>query len=207
MAVRPYKSTYTKVFEKHRYDIRVARRGWAWFQGEVRKIGEDPRVKADPLISSKAELNRPAMGIIPGEMYLFRYDAKHKETLPYWDMYPLIFPFRRTEKGFYGLNMHYLPYRLRIILLDRLMDFRTNARLNEHTKLKFAWDTVKGLSRYELVKPCVHQYLTSHVKSPLKKIESENWVSALMLPVEGFMKESKEDVWSITSKGLLGTRV
>lgn len=204
--MRPYQSTYTKVFEKHKYDIRVARRSWAWFQGEVRKIGNDSRVRANPLISSKAELNRPAAGIIPGEMYLFQYDAKYKDELPYWDMFPLIFPFRKTEKGFYGLNMHYLHYRLRVILLDRLMDFRTNAKLDERTKLKFSWETVKGLSRYELVKPCVHQYLTSHVRSPLKKIESENWVSALMLPVEGFMKESKEEVWKITGKGLLGTR-
>lgn len=201
-----YKSTYTKVFEKYQYDIRIARRSWAWFQGEARKIGTNSLVKAGPLINTKAELNRQASGIIPGEMYLFRYDAKHKDTLPYWDMFPLIFPFRKLEDGFLGLNMHYLHYRLRVILLDRLMDFKTNTKLNEHTKLKFAWETIVGLSRYELVKPTVHRYLTNHVKSPLKKIEAENWVTALMLPVEGFVKESKEEVWKITGKGLLGTR-
>lgn len=202
-----YVSTYSKVFSKYQYDITVARRSWAWFQGEVRKISTNASVAAGPLINTRAELNRNASSIIPGEMYLFRYDAKHKDTLPYWDMYPLIFPFRKLEDGFLGLNMHYLPYRLRVILLDRLMDFKTNTKLNEHTKLKFAWQTIVGLSRYELVKPTVHRYLTKHVRTPLKKIESENWVTALMLPIEAFQKQSKEEVWKTTAKGLLGTRV
>ena len=50
--------------------------------------------------------------ITPGRLYLYMYDAKHKATLPYWDKYPLVFPYAETEdrKGFYGLNMHYLPY-------------------------------------------------------------------------------------------------
>ena len=28
-----------------------------------------------------------------GRMYLFRYQAKWDDILPYWDMWPLIFPF------------------------------------------------------------------------------------------------------------------
>lgn len=204
---RPYKSIYTKVFEKNRYDIKVARRSWAWFQGEANKLSSSSLIKPMSLINSKADLNRNASSIIPGEMYLFRYDAKHKDTLPYWDMFPLIFPFRKVDNGFYGLNLHYLHYRLRVIMLDRLMDFRTNASLNETTKLKFSWQLINGLSRYELAKPCVHRYLTTHVKTPLKKIKSEDWVTALMLPIEGFVGDSKQGVWAVTQKGKLGTRV
>lgn len=201
-----YKSTYTKVFEKNKYDIRIARRSWAWFQGQVKNLADDPKINAPGLINARAEKNRQAGSIVPGEMYLFRYDAKHKDTLPYWDQFPLIFPFRKVEDGFYGLNMHYLHYRIRIILLDRLMDFRTNSKLDERTKLKFSWQLISGLSRYELAKPTVHRYLTKHVKSPLKKIDSDDWVTAMMLPVESFQNASKEDVWKITGRGLMGTR-
>ena len=44
-----------------------------------------------------------------GQMFLFAYDAKHKDTLPYYDRYPLIFPFKKVNDGFLGINMHYLP--------------------------------------------------------------------------------------------------
>ena len=44
-----------------------------------------------------------------GKMYLFQYDAKHKKILPYWDRFPLIFPFDYAKDGFYGINLHYLP--------------------------------------------------------------------------------------------------
>ena len=40
-----------------------------------------------------------------GEMYLFQYDAKHKDILPVWDQFPLIIfagPSRKTPKNFIG---------------------------------------------------------------------------------------------------------
>ena len=32
-----------------------------------------------------------------GKMYLFHYDPKHKETLPLYDRFPLIFPFQNVD--------------------------------------------------------------------------------------------------------------
>ena len=49
-----------------------------------------------------------------GSMYLFRYDAKFKDKLPYFDAFPLCLPFEPTNNGFWGINLHYLPYLLRV---------------------------------------------------------------------------------------------
>ena len=56
-----------------------------------------------------------------GKMYLFQYDAKHKDILPYWDRWPLIFPFDNAKGGFYGINLHYLPPGARISLMLSLI--------------------------------------------------------------------------------------
>ena len=49
--------------------------------------------------------------IVPGRMYFFEYDALHKDTLPIWDRYPLIFPWDSWKGNngvtyFIGINLH-----------------------------------------------------------------------------------------------------
>jgi hypothetical protein len=185
---------YTDIFRKNQYNIQhVAQQSQTWFQQQARLLS---RQGIQPQRLIRSEPSRNVNRIVPGEMYLFNYDAKHADTLPYWDMFPLVFPFRRLPDGFLGLNMHYLPYQLRIELLDRLMDFRTNKNLNENTKLKYSWSTINAASRYSNASPCVHRYLLTQIQSPLKKVDSQDWATALMLPVERFVGASKQQVWT-----------
>lgn len=189
---------YTDTFRKNQYNIQNAvQQSRSWFQQQALLLGKQG-IQPQRLIRS--EPSRNVARIVPGEMYLFNYDAKHAEDLPYWDMFPLVFPFRRLRDGFIGLNMHYLPYQLRVQLLDRLMDFRTNKTLNENTKLKYSWSTINAASRYANAIPCVHRYLLTQIQSPLKKIDSQDWATALMLPVERFVGASKQQVWSNSLK-------
>jgi len=149
-----------------------------------------------PMTLIRSDSSKNVTKIIPGEMYLFAYDPKLKDTLPYWDMYPLVFPFRRLPDGFIGLNMHYLPYMLRARILDRLMSYATNKTMDQTTRLKFSWATIQSASKLQLAESCVHRYLLSNVKSPFKRIESAHWATALMLPVEKFVGSSKQRVWT-----------
>lgn len=188
-------STFTKIFEQNHYELaRLVRQSSAWFANEIVNIKKQGRVSAYYLMRGAAQQNKSS--IIPGEMYMFYYDAKHKDTLPYWDMFPLVFPFRKLEDGFIGLNMHYLPYPLRVRLLDTLMHFKTDSRLNANTRLKYSWRTIEGFSRLQIAKPCVHRYLASNVRSVFKKVDSPDWATALMLPVERFVGASKQQVWA-----------
>src|SRR5690348_3007714 len=59
---------------------------------------------------------------VGGAMYLFRYNPKTKETLPYYDTFPLVIPVKLLPDGFHGLNLHYLPPMLRAKLMMALMD-------------------------------------------------------------------------------------
>jgi hypothetical protein len=61
-----------------------------------------------------------------GKMYTFFYDPKHKETLPYYDLFPLIFVVGPAAGGFLGINLHYLPPVLRAKLMDSLYQILNN---------------------------------------------------------------------------------
>lgn len=186
-------ATYEQIFRKNHYDLRtVMTKSRTWFDQQARLLATK-QIVPQRLIRTNTERN--VIKIIPGELYLFNYDAKHKDTLPFWDTFPLVFPFRKMPDGFIGLNMHYLPYPLRIRLLDRLMSYKSNTAMDETTRLKMSWGTLSSLSTQFHVEPCVHRYLIGHIKSPLKRIDSNDWATAMMLPVERFQGSTKQKVW------------
>lgn len=182
----------TDVFDKNQYDLATAaKKSQTWFNQQV-LLMQRQGVTANKVMSSgQAEL---VAAVQPGRLYMFFYDPKLKKELPYYDRFPLVFPFSKAEGGFLGLNMHYLPYKLRVQLLDRLMSFKNNNKLDETTRLKYSWALIEGISKY--AQPCVKHYLMDHVRSPFRKISSEDWTTAMLLPVEKFQKASKEVVWS-----------
>ena len=185
------------IFDKYRFDRNISKKSTAWFQQQallLSKKGITPNkiLKNDPGAAKST--------IIPGNLYMFMYDAKFKDTLPYWDKFPLVFPFKAVKGGFYGLNLHYLPYRLRAILMDRLLQFKNNSKFDETTKLKYSWDLISSASKFNLAKPCVKHYLMPHVRSPFVKIHAEDWTTALMLPVERFVGSTTSAIWAETKK-------
>ena len=71
---------------------------------------------------------------IRGSMYMYFYDPKFKETLPYYDRFPLTIIVDSAPGGFYGLNLHYLNYNTRAKFLDDLMSFGP-AKSTENSRL------------------------------------------------------------------------
>ena len=191
-------SIFEQTFQDNQYNLKQAvAKSQAWFTQQARLLGKQ-QIAPARLISTSPEQNQAK--IIPGHLYLFQYDAKHQDTLPYWDMYPLVFPFKRMPDGFIGLNMHYLPHQFRVKLLDKLMQFQSNKTLTETTRLKYSWDMISNVSRFRLAAPCVHRYLGNHVQSPFKRIDATDWTTAMMLPVERFVGAQKQAVWANSLK-------
>lgn len=141
-----------------------------------------------------------------GKMYFFFYDPKWKKELPYYDRFPLIFPVGPAKGGFYGINVHYLPYRLRAKLMDALYDITNNKKFDESTKLKLSYDLLKSTEKFKEFKPCFKHYLNDHLKSRFLLVESAEWDIALFLPVANFEKASQSTVWSDSRKIIRGKK-
>jgi hypothetical protein len=186
------------VFERNQYDLLTAvKKSRSWFEQQVLLMTKQQLTPPRVLNGNPEQLTTR---IMPGHLYMFSYDPKLKKELPYYDRFPLVFPFRKTPDGFIGLNMHYLPYHLRIQLLDRLLVFKNNSRMDETTKIKYSWALIDGVSRYNAAKPCVKQYLINHVRSQFRQINSKDWATAMLLPVERFVGASTQEVWADSRK-------
>lgn len=187
-----------KIFEKHQYDLNeVSKKSRTWFEQQVLLLRKK-RYTPNQVIRDNTSMNRTK--IFPGRMYMFMYDAKTKSELPYWDRFPLMIPFRLTSDGFYGINLHYLPYYMRIRILDRLRVYATSQEFDEKTRLKLSWQLIDASSRLSAVKPCVKHYLKGHVKSQFREIPANDWATAALLPVERFVGAPITEVWRDSRK-------
>jgi len=137
-----------------------------------------------------------------GNLVFFTYDPKTKLDLPFYDTFPLVLPFSIEDKCFTGINFHYLMPKTRLALLNKLMEFASDDRLNEKTKLEVTWKMLKNASRFPEVAPAVKKYLYSHVKSRMAQIPPIDAYIAIFLPCERFKKQSAEYVWNVSRKGM-----
>jgi hypothetical protein len=161
-----------------------------WYRNEAEKVDVTP---SKLMRENQSKIVR---GYEIGQMMLFNYDPKLKRKLPYYDTFPLVFPIEPRDKGFLGLNMHYLPLRQRAMLMDALYTLRTDNRYDESTALKISYQILKRSARYKLFKPCVKHYLNSHIKSRRIKIDPVEWDMALFMPLQRFQKASSSQVYS-----------
>jgi hypothetical protein len=133
-------------------------------------------------IMSNSERNRD--NTVIGKMYFFWYDPKHKDTLPMYDRFPLVFPIERYPDGFLGLNLHYLSFRERSSLLNTLMKFRNNNKMNATTKLRVTYDLLNSTSKIAgAMRPCIKRYLFTQVRSSFVEVTADEWDKAMQLPV------------------------
>jgi hypothetical protein len=137
-----------------------------------------------------------------GKMYCFSYDPKWKDILPYYDVFPLIFPIEFQKDRMLGINLHYLSPFLRAKLMDALYQTINNDKMNSSTKLTINYQILKSASQFKYFKPCLHMYLFSHVRSPFMYIAPPAWDYTLMLPLARFKKKSAEFVYMQSMLGL-----
>lgn len=139
-----------------------------------------------------------------GNMYMFMYDAKHKETLPYYDAFPLVFPINKAEGGFLGLNMHYLPPLLRARLMDALYDTVTNENYDETTRLRINYRLLNSAAKFRWFAPTVKHYLRSQMRSQLMYVNPSEWDVALFLPTQQFIGARPTKVYADSRKIIQG---
>lgn len=185
-----YQSFIDKIRSNPNYNPRNSQR---WFADQIRKVYGNGRIEQNKMF--EAEKGKVKNNFVVGNMIFFSYDPKTKEKLPYWDKFPLVFPFDRGEDSFIGLNLHYLPPALRLALMWRLMTMRNASNKNDD-RLRMSWTVLKNFNRFPGAELCVKRYLFNHVRSRYIVIPQESWITAAMLPADNFQKATNQKVWS-----------
>jgi len=152
---------------------------WFFDKAMIAKTQEGAR-----RIVMRDDANRGRSNTVVGKLFFFRYNPKHKDTLPKYDKFPLVFPIEPYNDGFLGLNLHYLNLTERDALLSLLIKEGGNPRLNEYAKLRLSYTIIKRASNvYGLARPCVKRYLFGHVRSRFIEVYPGEWDKAIELPV------------------------
>ena len=161
-----------------------------WFMNKAKELGVINRntlMKEDPIKLK----NRT----IIGSMFMFFYQPKHKDTLPYYDSFPLVIVLKPAEGGFLGLNLHYLPPVLRAKFLDALLENTNNKKFDETTRFNLTYNLLERATKLKYFEPCIKHYLTDHVRSRFALVEAPEWEIATFLPVADFQKAKAATVW------------
>jgi len=160
-----------------------------WLKNKIKEL----KPTQTTLMSDRKRLKDSS---IIGKMYFYFYDPKTKDSMPYYDRFPLVIPIERYKDGFLGLNLHYIHPRHRINLLDKLSEIASNKNYNENTKLRISYDYLAASSRAFEATPCIKRYLFSHVESRFLEIHADEWDIAVLLPMESFVGATTNKVFA-----------
>ncbi|SVB44235.1 uncharacterized protein METZ01_LOCUS197089, partial [marine metagenome] len=165
-----------------------------WFQKKAKALGPIGRkILNDERLTQKSDTKA-------GDMCMFIYDPKLKQTLPYYDTFPLAILVGAAKGGFYGINLHYLPPKVRAIFLDKLGDIVSNNKFNATTKFRITYNLLKATKNYKYFKPCFKHYLSQNISSEVMKVNAAEWNIAIFLQTASWRKASESKIWA-DSKG------
>ena len=162
------------VFDKI-LDTTTGRKSYDWYKKKVQSM-TTPSAKT--LISQGKATLRPKYGV----MNLFGYDPKHKDKLPYYDIFPLILPLEPAKGGFIGLNFHYLKPGARVAFLRSLANTTTDKRFDKKTRYNIKW------RNNQYMRKTAKHYLFNQVRSSFLNIPADEMAIAIFLPVARFKK-------------------
>ena len=165
----------------------------SWLRAKVKELTPTSRA----LMADKERLKGNST---IGKMYFYFYDPKTKDTLPYYDRFPLVIPIESYRDGFLGLNLHYIHPKQRLILLDKLSETATNDKFDSKTKLRVNYRYLATASKAFEATPCIKRYLFNHIQSRFLEISADEWDIAALLPVESFVGATTSKVYADSRK-------
>ena len=175
----------------------LSKKSLVWFRRRVDQATKGEKVSFKSLMSKQDAL---VAKLFLGRMYHFRYDPKWKNKLPYWDIFPLVIPIDFDSDGFSGLNLHYLPPKLRARLFDSLTAVLSDEGLNDRAKFRITYQLLSGVKKYRLFRPTFKRYLYKHVRTRFLWIHPTEWQIALFLPTQKFRMAKAARVWTDSRK-------
>ena len=165
----------------------------AWLRSKVKDLS----VTSSSLMREDSRLKDKS---VIGKMYFYFYDPKLKDSLPYYDRFPLTIPMEQYQNGFLGLNLHYIHPKQRITLLDKLSETLNNDKYDETTKFRLNYGYLKAASRIYEATPCIKRYFYSNIQSRFLEISPNEWDIAALLPAENFVGATTSKVFSDSRK-------
>jgi len=170
-----------------------------WFRNTINKNLNTPDiVEVRQLITSdpsRVQLNR----FFLGKLYFFFYnEPEYKISLPFYDTFPLLLLLRRTKNHIFGVNLHYIPPKRRLVKFMELLKYTSDNQLKKGSRIILPYEKMKRDKKWKIFKSCFRQYKINKIQGNIIDISAPDWPIAVNLPVERFKKRGKKEIWSQT---------
>ena len=134
---------------------------------------------------------------VPGNMVSFSYIAKNK--LKVWDKSPLVLVLWRTKNYTLGLNFHWVPKKVRYILLTYI--FNANKKnIANGLPLEISYKKIKPLIIKLKLIYVVRMYINARISARGIIIPQQYMRKAIDLPSENFIGMSAEKAYAVVKK-------
>ena len=129
--------------------------------------------KQNSRIISPREIQRNVTS--EGRVYVFRYlNPIGRTTLPYYHLFPCVYTLGIEGRYVTGLNLFYLPHRVREIVLKRLKT-RVEGKQSFGRSL-MDYEMIKRFPRFEaLLKPAIKRYRMDRMGILALEVSNELW--------------------------------
>lgn len=154
----------------------------------------------DTYIKRKSDPVEPFTGryLEEGKMYTYRYDPKYAKQLDFYDNQPIMLCLGHleTKSGYntFGLNLSYIPPKLRVQILDTIIRvFRTRVinrnadkinrgKTNNLAKLPLSYDICKKILRGSGFEFAIRSYIYGRIETEPMIISYEEWYHPAQFP-------------------------
>lgn len=178
---------------------RFSKEAEKWITSQVssfRGASVGDRIIKDETKNRRNIRGNPKQPINLGQLVFFIYDAKHKDTLKWWDAAPLTLITSIEKDRMNGINFHIVVPKMRAYIFDILMQITTNKKFDDTTKIRLTYGLIKKMSQLKMLRVCYREYLFSHIRSKLVIIQPKDWNLVIYLNIYRFQKASASTIWS-----------
>ena len=166
-----------------REEIITAKNAYEWFVKE----SEDKN-------SKRVQLNIEPL-LLPGKIYVFKYNAKYKNILDYWDKHPIVlvlgYVMGEKSKIILGLNISWYPPSARKYIVEKIREIyeprykdamiKNSLKANDQSPIYMDLYRLKTLLDPYGLSFALRQYIPNNIISPKYCICYEDWDKAILL--------------------------
>ena len=169
---------YETLFDKVKKRSEGDKKSLRWYRSAVKSEAGKYNKNFDPYEKDTEQTrNELRRFTVEKHLYMFEYKAKMR-WLPYYDKFPLVYVLKSSKDEFWGVNLHYLSPKKRMIAIKKLLQ-----------------------GKVDIPKACFHKYLHAHVEDGIYiDLATVEWDSAILLPVEDFVRNINGTFFPIDKK-------
>lgn len=181
---------------------------------QLKKLGQEAEEFTKDLNEAKKDRFKVTSrkNIYPGAMIQFKYNAKHKDTLKFWDGNPAVIVLRFNGRRMLALNLHFVPFKLRKLIAEYVIK-RNRSNIKNNRPIYIDYKMMKNFLISIKATVCIRAYIVTRMSSKVTMVISHKdyIIGATSLKTAKLYKMTSDEIYrlamgKITKKKKTGSR-